>query len=121
MKNILALIVLVASLAACPHPIPEGGTVARVVDCSKEALADQGIALIPAVNSCLVAFNASTCLLGLVEPGTHITVDLISCLVRSRGAEFSAAAQANPGDQLSPRAASNALRFIDDQGIRFAD
>lgn len=123
MNKIIALAALAVVLAACPHPIPgQPGPVAHIVDCGREAVTGQGIALIPAVNSCLVQItNPIGCVLALADPAAHITVDFLGCLVRGRGAEFAAAARANPDDQLSKLAADNAARFLSEQRIMFSD
>ncbi len=117
--TLLALALI--SVPACPHPMPgEPTTGERFVDCGKDVIRSQGIALIPAVNTCLVTLgNPAACLLAMVDPVAGITFEMIACMVQSRGAQFNAAAQANPGDQLSKRAATNARTFLNDQGVRF--
>ncbi len=110
---------------ACPQPTPPvKQAVAHVVQCTGRAFSDQAIGLIPAVNACLVSLatlNPTPCLLALISPAKNIAEDDLACLVRSRGADFAAAAQANPGDTLSTRAADRATQFLADRRIMFSD
>lgn len=93
----------------------------RVADCSRESVRQNWPKLLPAVNDCLVSGSFTACLLGLVNPGIGMTEDLVSCVVRARGSEFAAMAQANPEDRTSSKAAENARAFIAERGWTFAD
>ena len=113
MRFLLALTLL----CACPHPISVPKSVAHVVACAEQAIKDQGVALIPAINTCLVSGNATACLLGLVNVGAGVTEDLIACLAHGRGAEYASALASNPKDVLSARAAKAARQFEIDREL----
>lgn len=124
LSKVACLLAVCAMLSACPHPMPVGPAVEHAVDCSKRSIGDQAIGLIPAVNSCLVALvtlNPTPCLLALIDPAKNIAEDDLACIVRSQGAEFAAAARANPGDDVSKRAGDAALEFLNARRISFED
>lgn len=124
MKTIAAFAVLfLAVFAACPGPQTVPTARRHVVDCAKEAIGHDAISLIPAVNSCLISAlsgQAVGCLMGLINPAKAIGEDTIACLTRTAGSEFAAAAQENPGDEISNLGASNARAFFGERLIEFA-
>ena len=50
-----------------------------------------------------------------------ITKQIVICMVRDRGSDFAAMAQANPEDTVSSNAADNARTFLTEQQVEFED
>lgn len=118
MKLVLVLLLFAVS---CRVP-PRHTTVGAVIRCSADAVQSNWPRILPAVNTCLgdeTVSDVTGCLLALVNPATGITEDVVACLVRERGSDAFAAAQANPRDARSSRAATRAHGFILAREYRF--
>lgn len=119
----LSLLLLAAlALAACPKPTPGGPVVVHpFVDCSLSAVQQCAPQALPAVNECLAGHgDVTTCLLGLIKPGTCLVYETVACLVRHEGDIAERAAARNPGDAVDVRRAARAREFLDGQHVTFA-
>jgi hypothetical protein len=107
----------------CRTPPPgTPGTGQRIVNCATQAVADTWPEFLPQVNGCLAHdTGAMGCLLSLIQPAVGATEDLIACLVRNQGAAYAHAAQANPGDAVSVRAAAAARQWLIERNVVFVD
>jgi hypothetical protein len=110
-----ALFMLLTGCRLPPPGMPPTGPIA----CSVDAVQRCWPGAIGPVNTCLTSAGASGCLLGLIQPGGCMVENVIACLVRHQGAEFAHAAQLNPGDVRSARAAENARQFITERKYTF--
>jgi len=104
----------------CRPPTP-GTPAGDLIQCGTEAVQRNWPRVLGPANTCLTGGSATACLIGLIDPVAGITEDVIACVVRREGSDFNAAAQANPVDTRSARAASNARKFLGDRGYRFAE
>ncbi len=121
----LALLAVAMAIPACPTPTPvpdpgPGGS-PGIFTCTKDAIRDHGLVLLPAVNDCLAAPSGwEACLLGLIKPLAGITEEVVACAVQGAGRHAAAAAEANAGDQLSAIEADRARAFIKSRGYVFS-
>ncbi len=116
--NKLFFCVLLAT--SCRFPPTE--TQPKVIRCGIEAVQQNWPKAIGPVNTCLAGTDDVTaCLLALISPVAGITHDVIACVVRKEGSEFTHAARANPWDTRSARSADRAREFLTKQGYQFAE
>lgn len=125
MRNIIPLL-LVLVFAGCPATcgeVVETVVESKAVKCGTDSVMRHQVALLGPVNDCLTgaAGGLTVCLWGLLDPTIGIVKDTVICLVRDRGADFSAMAQANTEDTVSSHAADNARKFIREQGVTFEE
>jgi hypothetical protein len=121
MKRLIAILLatLAAACFACGTLPP---VVGKTVDCSGESVRSRWVSILPAVNQCIgdvTVGDYTSCLLALVNPAAGISLDVVACLVRERGASAVHASQANPDDARSTRAAERAHAFLASQKIAF--
>jgi len=124
MKRLLPLLPLLLLLACKPAPVgPPGTGSPGIIDCTSQAVQKQWPRVLPAVNQCLVMAaeaNWVGCLIGLIDPVAGVTESTIACLTSTSGARFRDAAEHNPNDGASARAAARAEEFVAKRGYRFA-
>lgn len=115
---IMAILVIIAAVtvAGCRPPPPDS-TLGRVIRCSSPAVQKCWPSVLPSVNTCAASENDGVaCLVGLIRPVGCLAEDVIACVARRQGAEFNHAAQANPDDARSARAAATLATFVRQRG-----
>jgi hypothetical protein len=74
------------------------------------------------VNTCAAYGDVASgiqCLIELIQTGACLTEDVVACVARRQTAEFAAAAESNPDDERSARAADTLSAFVRDRGYLF--
>ena len=120
MKTVIAAFIVALLLTGCPKPLPDGSTPSSIIDCTRDAVRQNALSIIPKVNDALLAADWRTALLALIDPAVGITADVLACVVRSVMSQRAQAIDANPNDAVSLVARDRAATFIVEQGYTFA-